>query len=261
MTSADFATLLAEGMALDVEAYWGAGFLAGRYLPGEVSWCWPDVVRPRLAGASRLLDMGTGEGSALLSLAPLPPFTVAYEAWWATVPAAVAKLRPAGVHLVVCLGSDENTAEIRTAPTLPLADASFDVVTNRHEAFDPGDVRRLLRPGSAFVTQQVGSDEADSVRALLGLPPQGPVWDLEVACAQLASAGIEVERRHEERATARFSDIAALVGYVRSTPWSFPEFDPVAMRARLEALHGRCLREGSIDAVTHRFWLAARAPR
>ncbi len=261
MTSAEFAALLAEGMAVDVEAYWGAGFLPGRYLPGEVSWQWRDVARPYLANASRLLDMGTGEGSKLLTLAPLPPFTVAYEEWWATVPEAVETLRPAGVQLVVCLGSDENTAQIRTAPALPFADASFDLVTNRHEAFGPDDVRRLLRPGGAFVTQQVGSDESDSVRALLGLPLQGPAWDLDVALAQLAAVEFAVEQQGEERVTARFTDVAAFIGYVRSTPWAVPEFDPVAMRDRLAALHARCGRTGSIDVVTHRFWVAARVPR
>lgn len=256
----DFAALLAEGMALDVEAHWGAGFLAGRYLPGEVSWSWPAAARPYLASASRLLDMGTGEGSALLSLAPLPLFAVAYEQWRATVPAAVATLRPAGVHLVVCMGSDENTAGTHTGPALPFADASFDVVTNRHEAFDPDDVRRLLRPGGTFVTQQVGSDESDSVRALLGLPPQGPAWNLDVARSQLGSAGFAVEQQAEERVTMRCTDVAAFIGYVRSTPWAVPEFDPVAMRGRLEALHDRCAHGGSIDAVGHRFWVAARAP-
>ncbi len=261
MTEEDFTALLAEGMALDVDAYWGAGFLAGRHVTGEGSWRWPDVVRPYLGHASALLDMGTGEGSALLSLGPLPPFTVAYEGWQATMAAATATLRPHGVHLVVCLGADDNTAAARTHPSLPFADASFDVVTNRHESFDAADVRRLLRPAGVFVTQQVGSQETDSVRALLGLPRQGPSWNLDVASAQVSAAGLTVERRGEERVTTRFSDIAALVGYIRSTPWSVPEFDPVRMRSRLRLLHDRCRRSGSVDAVAHRFWLAARTPR
>jgi cyclopropane fatty-acyl-phospholipid synthase-like methyltransferase len=50
-TSSDerFELLLAEGVALDVDA------------------------------AKRMLDMGTGDGSVLRSLAPLPALTVAYE--------------------------------------------------------------------------------------------------------------------------------------------------------------------------------------
>jgi len=260
VTAQDFDALLAEGMAVDVEAYWGAGFLAGRHLPGEVSWRWPDLVQPCLNGASRLLDMGTGEGSALLSLAPLPGFTVAYEEWQPTVPAALATLRPHGVHLVVCLGADDNTASQRNRPGLPFAAGAFDVVVSRHEAFDAAEVRRLLRPGGWFVTQQVGGKETDSTRALLALPPQGPSWDLQVASAQVTAAGMVVAGAAEELPTTGFTDVAALVAYLRSTPWAVPELDPVAMRERLGLLHERCAREGSVSVVGHRFWLRARAP-
>ncbi len=54
--------LLDEGFALDVEAYWGAGFLPGRYIPGAVSWTWPGVVTPYLSASSALLDLGVRAG-------------------------------------------------------------------------------------------------------------------------------------------------------------------------------------------------------
>lgn len=258
--STDFEARLAEGLALDVEAHWGAGFLPGRYLPGEPSWTWPVVVRPYLDGVDRLLDMGTGDGSELLTLAPLPQQTIAYEEWWPTVPAAVATLRPHGVHLVVCLGSDDNTTLVRSRPRLPFSDGSFDAITNRHEAFAAADVRRLLRPGGGFVTQQVGTVEGASIRALLGLAPQPGAWDLDVATAQLAVAGLAVIDGDEERVASRFTDVAALIGYVRTIPWSVPEFDPVAMWERLRSLHEQCVRDGGVEVVSHRFWVAARRP-
>jgi SAM-dependent methyltransferase len=260
-TATDFDTLLAEGLAVDVDAYWGAGFLDGRYLPGEPSWIWRELARPYLDGAERLLDMGTGDGGWLRTLEPWPPCTVAYEEWWPTVPRAVATLRPHGTHLVVCLGSDDNPASVRTRPGLPFAPASFDVITNRHEAFDAREVRRLLRPGGSFVTQQVGSEEETGVRTLLGLRPRGDApWTLTVAQAELTDAGLVLVDGADERLSTRFSDIAAVVAYVRSVPWSVPEFDPEAMRARLAALHDRCVRDGAIEAVTPRFWAAARRP-
>jgi SAM-dependent methyltransferase len=257
--AARFETLLTDGLAVDVEARWGAGFLDGRYVPGEPSWRWPQIAGPYLADAERLLDMGTGDGGQLLGLEPLPSFTIAYEEWWPTVPAAVETLRPYGVKLVVCLGSDDNTATRRTRPALPFADAAFDVIANRHEAFDADDIARLLRPGGHIVTQQVGGDEEASVRGLLGLAPRAD-WSLARAADQLAAAGLTVVDDGEERPTARFTDIAALVAYVRSTPWSVPEFNPVEMRTRLRELHERCVRHGSVDAVSHRFWIAARRP-
>jgi hypothetical protein len=60
----------------------------------EPIWSYEAIARRILAEAESALDMGTGEGGVLASLAPLPRLTVAYEEWWPTVPAAVATLRP-----------------------------------------------------------------------------------------------------------------------------------------------------------------------
>ena len=263
-TSSDerFELLLAEGIALDVEAYWGAGFLQRRYQPGATSWSWSELARGDIGKANRMLDMGTGDGGVLRSLAPLPAFTVAYEEWLATLPAASTKLRSLGVHLVVCQGSDDNLSGVRTRPRLPFRDGTFDVVLNRHEAFDASDVRRLLTPGGVFTTQQVGHREADSVRELLGLPPLvSPVrWDLSEAVRQVESAGLSVTGFGEETPPTRFTDIAALIGYVRTTPWSFPDWDVESMRSRLREVHGRCERAGPVNALTHRFWLTCHSP-
>ncbi|CAM3261815.1 hypothetical protein OCAE111667_00205 [Occultella aeris] len=48
------------------------------------------------------------------------------------------------------------------ATRLPLPDATFAVVLDRHEAYDPAEVSRVLAPGGGFLTQQVGS--ADGTR-------------------------------------------------------------------------------------------------
>jgi hypothetical protein len=55
--------------------------------------------------------------------------------------------------------------ENASLPTIPFRSAAFDVILNRHEAFDAFEVRRIFKPGGIFLTEQVGSDEAASVRA------------------------------------------------------------------------------------------------
>jgi SAM-dependent methyltransferase len=260
----DFDDLLAEGLGLDVEAYWGAGFLEGRYRVKAPPWTWRELARPHLACADSALDMGTGEGGRLVDLAPLPRFTVAYEEWWPTVPAAAARLLPTGVNLVVCRGSVDNT-ELAGPPDplrpgLPFADHSFDVVLNRHECFDPAEVLRILRPSGVFLTQQVGSLDTDSLRDMLGLDPAGGRWDRSLARRQVESAGLEVADSGEDFSPFEFTDIAALIGYVRTIPWAVPEFDATSMRGLLRRLQQRCETQGGVVGVSHRFWLAAREP-
>ena len=257
----EFDRLVAEGLSVDVEAYWGAGFLTGRYRADEPAWSYEATARAILAEAESALDMGTGEGGVLASLAPLPKLTVAYEGWWPTVHAAQATLRPLGVHLVVTRGSADNVPRPgqqghQVSPGLPFRAEAFDVVLNRHTAFDPAEVRRIVKPNGRFLTQQVGSDQAASVRRLLGLPIDEPDWTADVAVGQLGAAGWVIEDVREDHTTMRFSDIAALIGYVRTTPWAFEDLDWNSARPALQQLHAQS-RSTPIDAVSHSFLLLA----
>jgi hypothetical protein len=249
---------MAEGLSLDVEAYWGAGFLSGRFIAEEPTWSYEAMACPILAEAESVLDMGTGEGGVLASLAPLPKLTVAYEEWWPTVPAAQTTLGPLGVHLVVALGSAENVSgpDARDRPGLPFRSEAFDVVLNRHEAFDPFDVHRIIKRHGRFLTEQVGSDEAASVRTLLGLEVDHREWSAAVAVGQLEVHGWAIEDVHEERLTMSFTDIGALIGYVRTLPWAYEDLDWSNATPHLQRLHERS-RSEPIEAVAHRFLLLA----
>ena len=254
-----FDALVAEGMAVDVEAFWGAGFLAGRYLEAASRWTYSDILRPYLDRATVVLDMGTGEGGVLRALRPLPRRTVAYEAWLPTVPAAVVTLRPIGVPLVVCRAAPANTYPASSHDVgLPFVDGAFDLVINRHESFDPREIVRLLRPGGWFVTQQVGTDDERSLCELLGLQPDGAVWDLRTARSLVEASGLEVVAADEDRGHNQFNDVGALLAYVRTVPWAVPELDLDHLRPRLLALHEECNRTGSVSTIRTRFWLAAR---
>ena len=54
----------------------------------------------------------------------------------------------------------------------------------------------------------------------------------------------------------RFSDIAALIGYVRTIPWAFEDLDWTSAKPRLQQLHTQS-QSGPIDAVSHRFLVLA----
>jgi SAM-dependent methyltransferase len=258
---AEFEQLLAEGLRLDVEAYWGAGLLPERLSAESPSWSYTAMARSILSSAQAALDMGTGEGGVLASLAPLPGLTVAYEEWWPTVPAAQARLKPLGVHLVVALGSHDNVGRPdlrRRRPGLPFCSEAFDVILNRHEAFDPFEIRRIIKPCGRFLTQQVGSDEAASVRTLLGLPIDGSSWAAAPAIDQLKPAGWTIDDVREDRLTMKFADIAALIGYVRTIPWAYRDLDWASVKPRLQQLH-LSSQSDPIEAISHRFLVLARA--
>lgn len=254
----EFDLLMAEGLSVDVEAYWGAGFPTGRYRADEPDWSYEATARAILAEAESALDMGTGEGGVLASLAPLPGLTVAYEGWWPTVPAAQATLRPLGVHLVVALGSADNVPrpDQRGRPGLPFQAEAFDVILNRHEAFDPVEVRRIIKPRGRFLTEQVGSDQGASVRRLLGMPKDEGTWTADVAIGQLEAAGWVIEEVREDHTPMRFSDIAALISYVRTAPWAFEDLDWNSAKPALQQLHAQSLSK-PIDAVSHSFLVLA----
>lgn len=251
-----FETLVAEGAAVDVST-WGAGFLDGRHHEEPLPWRYRDVARPYLAGTETLLDLETGDGGRLLGLAPLPPRAVACENWAPTIPAAVATLRPAGVALVRCADAPSNATpgDVAGAPVLPFRDGTFDVVANRHGCFDAHDVRRVLRPGGVFVTQQVGSQVTAELRALLGRAPDVAPWHLALARGQVAAAGLTVVGSGEAAVRMWWDDVGALVAYLRSVPWEVPDFDVDRDRDRLRELHDA----NRLSVAFHAFWLAARS--
>jgi SAM-dependent methyltransferase len=254
----EFDRLMAEGLSVDVEAYWSAGLPTGRYRADKPDWSYEATARGILAEAGSALDMGTGEGGILASLAPLPKLTVAYEGWWPTVPAAQATLRPLAVHLVVALGSADNVPgpDQQPQPGLPFQAAAFDVALNRHEAFDPVEVRRIVKPRGRFLTEQVGSDQGASVRRLLGLSDDQRLWTADVAVGQLEAAGWVIDEVREDRTPMHFSDIAALISYIRTVPWAFEDLDWNSAKPALQQLHAQSLSK-PIGAVSHTFLVLA----
>ena len=155
------------------------------------------------------------------------------------------------------VGSVDNTGPRERRPGLPFAPASFDLILNRHEAFDPADLRRITRRGGTFLTVQVGGDEQRSVRRLLGLPDVGPDWTAATAVDQLHSAGWRIDLVDEERPPTRFVDIAALIGYVRTLPWAYADLDWTAAEPQLRRLHEKA-QAGPLEARAHRFVIQAR---
>lgn len=92
--------------------------------------------------------MGTGGGEFLLSLNHPPQNMSATESWPPNIKLCLEKLAPLGIRVF----------PVQEDAHLPIEDDSFDIVINRHESYDLHEVRRILKPGGMFITQQVGGD-------------------------------------------------------------------------------------------------------
>lgn len=237
---------------------WDFSPLAGRVHEDDVPWDFTAETRRLLRSASRVLDMGTGGGEHLSTLADaLPTDTTATEGWAPNVPVARRALAPLGIDVVAY------DAEALPAVPMPFEDGRFDLVLSRHEAFDPVEVARVLAPGGVLATQQVGGDDAPEAHELFGAPVLYPDMVLPVVAESVAAAGLVVEESASWSGQVRFDDVGALVRYFRLVPWDVPEDFGVDRYADvLLDLHRRGPARGEPVLLTQtRFWLRATKPR
>ncbi|WP_433513051.1 methyltransferase domain-containing protein [Nonomuraea sp. CA-143628] len=230
---------------------WDFGWLSGRTSGGQPSWVYAERASSLLPTARRLLDMDTGGGELLASLSPLPRHTVAMEGWLPNIPIAGKRLRASRVAV---LGA--------AADRIPVREATFDLVLNRHGALNAAEIARVLVPNGRLLTQQVGSCNGLELNDALGAPP--PIdpasWTLEVAVDRLRDAGLRVLDAREEMVDYVFHDIGAVVFQLRAVPWQVRDFDLNRYDQRLRALHERICAQGAFTARDHRFLIEAEHP-
>lgn len=175
---------------------------------------------------------------------------MATEGWPPNLPVATAALAARGIP-VLAYDAEEDRR-------LPFADARFDVVLDRHEAYDVAEVMRVLRPGGRFLTQQVDGRDFEETHALFGGTTAYPHITLERLRAEAVSAGFAVDDERDWAGTMRFADVATFVSYVRVVPWEVPDdFSVDRYAAELLALHasGR-----ELVFTQRRFVLSCRNP-
>jgi SAM-dependent methyltransferase len=238
---------------------WDLSELDGRRRTEEPPWSYDALAVSALSGARDVLDLGTGGGEVLLRLADrlpggLPPGTVATEGWPPNLPLARQALGGVGVPVV-----DYDAAH---EPALPFPDHHFDVVLSRHEAYDAGEVFRVLRPGGRFLTQQVDGRDAEQLHALFGSTGGYPDVTLDRFGPEARAAGFEVLAAQEWCGEVAFADVAALVRYLAHAPWEAPEdFTVPAYADRLVALHlAARVDPRRLVFDSRRFYLALRRP-
>jgi SAM-dependent methyltransferase len=246
--------LLRDALCIPFQG-WDFSVLGSRLVVEPPPWSFEHLVDQTASNSASMLDLGTG-GGEWLSARYHPATTVATESWKPNVPIAAARLRPQQVPVVQDEGAVDN---VRQRPgyehgRLPFRGGAFELVVSRHEAFVASEVRRVLRPGGIFLTQQANSG-TDEFHRLLGMePPHPPEFDLGAASTQLEAAGFQIDVAQSGEATTVFADIGALAWYLTNVRWAVPGFSIDKHRAALLGLYGAPIR-----VTSARFLLQCRA--
>lgn len=243
-----FDELVRDGLKLSFSG-WDFSAIGRRWTWSQPGWNYSELVRQRMTGIRRLLDMDTGGGELLASLSPLPPETYATEGFLPNVPIARQYLEPLGVQIVADY-YDEH---------IPFEDGFFDLVINRHGSFDGDELYRLLCKGGVFLTQQVGGENNIRLNELIQdeVSFKYSYWTLAECTRWLSEAGFCILQAKEEYPEEVFLDIGAVVFYLRVISWQIEDFDVDKYRSKLYAIHKSIQREGKLVTYGHRLLVEA----
>ena len=226
---------------------WDFSHIAGRYTEEtDVPWDYRQVILDHLRDDMRLMDVDTGGGEFLLSLGHPCANTAACEAYPPNAQLCRERLLPLGIDF------REGGAD-----SLPFEDASLDMIINRHGDWNAAEIRRALKKGGLFITQQVGAEnDRELVELLLGQTPLPfPEQYLETARRKFCDAGFTILDAQECWRPIKFYDVGALVWFARIIEWEFPGFSVERCRDRLLRAQELLERNGCIEGRIHRFLL------
>lgn len=229
---------------------WDFSHIHGRYEEEtDLPWDYGHEVRKYLTGAMDILDYDTGGGEFLLSLNHPYDKTSATEGYPPNVKLCMEKLPPLGIDFRPC----GNPSRI------PFEDGAFDLIINRHGAFDVPELFRLLRPEGMFITEQVGAhNDRELVEMVLsGTPEPFPHLTLDKQSAVFQDAGFRLVRTEEAYRPIAFYDVGAFVWFARIIEWEFPGFSVDSCFERLLKAHELIERSGKLEGTIHRYLIIA----
>lgn len=250
-----FAQLKEYWLSEEVASFSGWDFsrLDGRWQDEPLPWDYRTIVLRHLKPEHEMLDMGTGGGEFLETLGHPYERTSVTEGYEPNYKLCLDRLKPKGVRV-------ERWAD--PPEPLPFADASFDIVLDRHESYDFSEVYRVLKPGGLMITQQVGGMNSAPLSAIL-TPWRKPVpaFCLAGERASAEAAGFTVEACGESFSPLRFFDVGAVAYYAKIIEWEYPGFSVERCFDALCSLQERLERGEGIESLEHRFFLKLRKPK
>jgi len=229
---------------------WDFSHLDGRMVEEQAPWSYSTRAAELMRRASAVVDMGTGGGERLLKLQEYwPKKVVATEDYPPNFRLATERLSAVGAHVVDVPLTDYDP--------MPFADSEFDLVLNRHSGFNAREVARILAPGGRFLTQQVHGLWAYDLIGAFDARPQWPEASLEKYVPQLGAAGMIVDDTQEWSGKLAFTDVGAIVYYLRAVPWLVDGFSVETHLQYLSALQSRLERGEGLTFVARKYLIEA----
>ncbi|MBE2217549.1 MAG: methyltransferase domain-containing protein [Ignavibacteria bacterium] len=222
----------------------------GRMKETPLPWDYAAIIKQHMPRVKRMLDMGTGGGEFLKTLAPLPAETYATEGYSPNVEIAETNLTSLGVKVVSGYKDDK----------LPFDSAYFDLVINRHEYYDPLEVHRILKPGGHFITQQVAGNCDESLLAALSksVPEETKSWCMRSAAKEIEAAGFEILQQTEAPGYTIFTDTGAVISYLKIINWLIDDFTVEKYAQELKQIEEEIDTSGSFSSTLDRFLIACK---
>ena len=230
---------------------WDFSHIHGRYeVERDLPWNYKSIVKHYLTKDTELLDYDTGGGEFLLSLKHPYPKTSATEGYPPNVNMCQEILVPLGIHFKEC----------NNASDIPFDDASFDLIINRHGAFDAPELYRLLKNNGIFITEQVGGEnDRDLVEMVLpGTKMPFPNLNLKEQRKVFEKAGFKILKAEEAFRPITFYDVGAFIWFARIIEWEFPDFSVDRCFEKLLKMHKVIEDNGKITGTIHRFLIVAK---
>ena len=226
---------------------WDFSHLQGRFVEDVPPWDYLAIAKSAVTQALDILDVATGGGEVLASLAPFPGRVTAVEGFVPNLAVARRRLEPLGVPVL----------QGNTLSGMPFADGTFDLVINRHGGFRTREMHRILKSGGVFLSQQVGGDNLFDLTASFEADIAYPDNTLARRCEEFEALGCEVRCSEEWRGAVTFADVSAIVYFLKAIPWVVQGFDVKRHLGALKTLQAR-LDEGEPLRFTYaRFLIEA----
>ena len=232
---------------------WDFSYLDGRMVEEQAPWSYMSRAKLLMRLASSALDIGTGGGERLFAMrSAWPPKVVVTENYPPNVKLASERLKPFGVTVI--------DVEVREDQPMPFMEDEFELVLNRHSVLPIAEIARILARGGTLLTQQIHGLWAHDLLAEFDATPQWPDATPERYVPWLKESGLDTLDLQTWAGRLTFTDVGAIVYYLKAVPWLVPGFSVDAHSHILMKLQRQLEEQGQLVYEAKKYLIEARKP-